>query len=537
MDGKDLRKIFDGSTSGSNGNNSRERNIRSASKNLPANCASFRQVVFVDGVKTKKPAVSYSWDKHLEELQRDEEPDLESENDRVLPVTLFGNPPLGHVLKVMHTGLKLEVRHYDYDVLFPDKQIYWIANVNKIVGYRLLMRYEGMEREGDDKYDFWINIGSDELKHVNYCATHENCELLPPNAIRKRQTDWARYIVCKLHACKTLTPTWDRERQLSLIEGRFKDGTRLELLDRHYSNQIRPARVIYQLGRRICVRVCLEDVDEKDMGNDQAQIKTGVWCDENWDLIFPVGWAQINGWKLTANQQYIKHCEQIKRALAEGREPEYESFDASLKIFNYWAENRAENTVHWEVGMKFECLDPLNQSFLELKVASCLELLSDGYLKVGFDGPDMEIEAIPIHCTSPYLFPVNYAYEHGIKLVGPLQTVNEFSWKDYLRQSQAIAAPGILFDVVPPADVKLQYKIGAKLEATDQCESHLICPATVHAVRGRLLQIRFDGWNDEYDQLFDYRSRDLFPLGWCEMYGYKLEIPKGNDLPTKRKKK
>ena len=42
--------------------------------------------------------------------------------------------------------------------------------------------------------------------------------------------------------------------------------------------------------------------------------------------------------------------------------------------------------------MKFECLDPINQSFLELKVATCLGLLEDGYLKVGFDGPDMEDE-------------------------------------------------------------------------------------------------------------------------------------------------
>ena len=42
--------------------------------------------------------------------------------------------------------------------------------------------------------------------------------------------------------------------------------------------------------------------------------------------------------------------------------------------------------------MKFECLDPLNESFLELKVATCIEILKDGYLKIGFDGPDMEAE-------------------------------------------------------------------------------------------------------------------------------------------------
>ena len=38
----------------------------------------------------------------------------------------------------------------------------------KIVGYRMLMRYEGMDQEEDDKYDFWVNIGSDEVKNVGY---------------------------------------------------------------------------------------------------------------------------------------------------------------------------------------------------------------------------------------------------------------------------------------------------------------------------------------------------------------------------------
>lgn len=35
------------------------------------------------------------------------------------------------------------------------------------------------------------------------------------------------------------------------------------------------------------------------------------------------------------------------------------------------------------------------------------------------------------------------------------------------------------------------------------CENHLVCPATVAAHKGRLLQIHFDGWEDSYDQLFD----------------------------------
>ena len=75
-------------------------------------------------------------------------------------------------------------------------------------------------------------------------------------------------------------------------------GTRLELLDRQYSNTVRPARVIQQLGRRICVRISQQDVNEEDFGDDDGQVKTGIWCDESWELIFPVGWGSRNGWKV-----------------------------------------------------------------------------------------------------------------------------------------------------------------------------------------------------------------------------------------------
>ena len=74
----------------------------------------------------------------------------------------------------------------------------------------------------------------------------------------------------------------------------------------------------------------------------------------------------------------------------------------------------------------------------------------------------------------------------------------------------------------------------------DKVEPHLICVGTIAAKKGRLIKIHYEGWEDAYDQLFDYRSvhslsmidglicrsEDIMPLGWCEMMGYKLEAPK-----------
>jgi hypothetical protein len=72
------------------------------------------------------------------------------------------------------------------------------------------------------------------------------------------------------------------------------------------------------LGRRICVRVSQQDVEEDDLGEDIAQIKTGIWCDESWELIFPVGWALQNEWKLVScfNGNWQVNNEIIKKTIS-----------------------------------------------------------------------------------------------------------------------------------------------------------------------------------------------------------------------------
>ncbi|VDN88363.1 unnamed protein product, partial [Brugia pahangi] len=83
-------------------------------------------------------------------------------------------------------------------------------------------------------------------------------------------------------------------------------------------------------------------------------------------------------------------------------------------------------------------------------------------------------------------FPVGYAQKYGIRLKGPKDT-GIVKYLNFIR-------------------IYIKFKkIGAKLEATDMCEPHLICPATVAGHHGRLLRIEYDGWASNYDQLFDYR--------------------------------
>jgi hypothetical protein len=67
-----------------------------------------------------------------------------------------------------------------------------------------------------------------------------------------------------------------------------------------------------------------------------------------------------------------------------------------------------------------------------------------------------------------------------------------------------------------------------KLECADLMDPRMICVGTIARVVGRLLKVHFDGWGDEYDQWLDCESPDMYPVGWCELVGHKLEAPRAS---------
>ena len=67
----------------------------------------------------------------------------------------------------------------------------------------------------------------------------------------------------------------------------------------------------------------------------------------------------------------------------------------------------------------------------------------------------------------------------------------------------------------------------------DRKNPRLICPATVGALKDNQIFVTFDGWTGAFDYWCDYRSRELFPVGWCCNSGHPLQPP-GNKVPTDR---
>lgn len=248
------------------------------------------------------------------------------------------------------------------------------------------------------------------------------------------------------------------------------------------------------------------------------------WCHQQSPIIHPVGWAQIVGHELIATPEYAK------KSLEKAINKKYEPNDASWSLFKHpvpqsqpmMSSNSANTELKFRAGMKLEAIDPLNLSCI--CVATVTKVLRNNYLMIGIDGmmDSNGSDWFCYHATSPCIFPVGFCTLHNIQLKPPIDYNKEFTWFQYLKETQSVAAPVALFKKEIPNH---RFREGMYLEAVDIMEPRLICVAKVTKVVGRLLRIHFVGWDENYDQWCDCESPELFPVGWCESVGYQLEKP------------
>ncbi|CAG9529964.1 unnamed protein product [Cercopithifilaria johnstoni] len=470
---------------------------------------------------------NYSWGTFLGGLLRtlSRSGDVRSRcPEYIVPVESFHEAPLIEYMKDIDTNVEFEVALLDdYGFKSGPIKLYWFARVVKIMGYRLLLRFEGMDEKGDNTYDFWVNISSQDLKPIGYCAEDiETRGLVPPQLIYERQPNWQQYILNQIPCYKTFSINWPEILVQKITSCKYKRGDEVELLDSIYRMRVRPAYVEQVIGGRIWVCLNSKFAIRPMIVKGDFQLCEGVWMDQNSPIIFPIGWAWRNGYRMEANGDYFNHVQEVTSDLQLGlADNPSEEHEANPSIQKTEAEG---NEITWKIGMKLEVLDPFG-SWNELRVSTVTRIMDNGFLKINFDG-EMDHHAVPLHFTSELLFPVGYGAKYGISVKKPknLHDPGNFDWNVYLRMTNGVPAPEELFHTFKD-DVLSNFKIGARLEATDMCESNLICPATISSHHGRLLKIAYEGWGSNYNQLFDYRSPNIFPVGWCEMHGYKLTSP------------
>ncbi|CAG5109207.1 Similar to L3MBTL3: Lethal(3)malignant brain tumor-like protein 3 (Homo sapiens) [Cotesia congregata] len=101
-----------------------------------------------------------------------------------------------------------------------------------------------------------------------------------------------------------------------------------------------------------------------------------------------------------------------------------------------------------------------------------------------------------------------------------------FSWAKYLEYTKAKPAPLKLFKDPFPYGKNL-FKVGMKLEGIDPEHPSRYCVLTVFEVVGYRIRLHFDGYPENFDFWVNSDSIDIFPVGWSEKHGHRLNPPKG----------
>ncbi|XP_064489316.1 polycomb protein SCMH1-like [Ornithodoros turicata] len=178
----------------------------------------------------------------------------------------------------------------------------------------------------------------------------------------------------------------------------------------------------------------------------------------------------------------------------------------------------------FRVGMKLEAQDPRNIT------STCIATVvgvQGPRLRLRLDGGDNKNDFWRL-VDSSQIQPIGECERAGGMLQPPLGfRMNASSWPMFLLKtlSKADIAEAHAFKEEAPSPKTNEFTVGMKLEALDRKNPHLICPATVGAVKDDMIFVTFDGWRGAFDYWCRYDSRDIFPVGWSRKSGHPLQPP------------
>jgi hypothetical protein len=185
-------------------------------------------------------------------------------------------------------------------------------------------------------------------------------------------------------------------------------------------------------------------------------------------------------------------------------------------------------------GMKLEARDPRNEA--SWSIATVVALLGSR-LQLRLDGTDNTNDFFVL-VDSANIAPIGSCEKKGDMLQPPLGfRRNPSQWSMFVVNTLqgAVIASEECFKPEPRSPPHNKFQLGMKLEAVDRKNPRMILPATVGSVAEDQILVTFDGWKGAFDYWTDYRSRDIFPVKWCQYSGHPLQPP-GNKVPTKAEK-
>ena len=185
--------------------------------------------------------------------------------------------------------------------------------------------------------------------------------------------------------------------------------------------------------------------------------------------------------------------------------------------------------------MKLETVDPRNRT--SMCIATVVDKLGPR-LRLRLDGTD-DRNDFWLLVDSEFIHPFEYTTKRGGQIQPPLGFRNNIStWPRFFDKIVQSAdddtfAGDNCFKQPPPKPLKNEFKKGQKLEAVDQKNPHLICPATIKDCDKENILISFDGWSQLCNFWCPFSSRDIFPVGWCKQANHPLQLPGNYDEKRK----
>ncbi|XP_069777211.1 lethal(3)malignant brain tumor-like protein 4 isoform X3 [Narcine bancroftii] len=320
-----------------------------------------------------------------------------------------------------------------------------------------------------------------------------------PLSWKKKAWSWVKY----LGEEKALAAPPKLFNEFQLVpqnKNGFKVGMKLEGIDPRHPSMFCVLSVAEVCGVRL--RLHFDGYSECFdfwINNDSPDIHHMGWCEKTSHKLHPPKGNKEEEFNWTS---YLKFCK---------------AQSAPKNLFKI--QNATFTPSGFRIGMKLEAVDRKNPSLI--CVATVTDIIDNRFL-VHFDDWD---DTYDYWCDarSPYIHPVGWCQEQGKPLTPPqgYHDPENFSWRKYLEDLGATAAPARAFKIRPPHG----FQVNMKLEAVDKRNPMLIRVATVADTDDQRIKIHFDGWNSNYDYWLDADHPDIHPAGWCAKTNHPLQPP------------
>lgn len=143
--------------------------------------------------------------------------------------------------------------------------------------------------------------------------------------------------------------------------------------------------------------------------------------------------------------------------------------------------------------------------------------------KVMFDGEMVPLQEVQMVLLEQHLPKSKRSNRGSQRMISFGVPEAKFTWDSYLT-SKSIPAPESLFEYTAKT-ASTDFRVGMKLEAIDPRNQHMICVCTIEEKLGCRMKLHFDGYPASHDFWTSSDSYNIFPTGFCQSSGRKLNVP------------